>query len=152
MVHDILWIFKISGKYLIVSGKDSVQTAYDKLEKTLNKTTSKSLDEKEKEANKPWVSTQSSELIKQRWSARKIYQNHRNSENYNTWRNIAELADTSLVNDKINKVEQMRIEADAASKRNDTKELFNIVTKLNKKLLKNITIICEQELLEEWTE
>ena len=66
MVHDILWIFKISGKYLIVSGKDSVQTAYDKLEKTLNKTASKSLEEKEKEANKPWVSTQSSELIKQR--------------------------------------------------------------------------------------
>ena len=77
------------------------------------------------------MSTRSSDLIEQRRSARKRYQNHRNSENYNTRRNIAELADTSLVNDKINKIEQMCVEADAASKRNDTKELFNIVKKLN---------------------
>ena len=35
------------------------------------------------------------------------------------------------MNDKISKIEQMCAEADAASKRNDTKELFNIVNKLN---------------------
>ena len=46
--------------------------------------------------------------------------------------NIAELADTSLVNDKTNKIEQMCVEADAASKRNDTNELFNTVKKLNR--------------------
>ena len=55
----------MSGKYLIVSDKDSVQTAYDKLEKSLNKTASKSLPKKEKEAKKPWVSTQSSDLTEQ---------------------------------------------------------------------------------------
>ena len=70
-------------------------------------------------------------MIEQRRSARKRYQNHRNSENCNTWRNIAELADASPENDKINKAEQMCVEADAASKRNDTKELLNIVKKLN---------------------
>ena len=41
------------------------------------------------------------------------------------------LADISLVNDKINKIEQMCVEADAASNGNDTKELFNITKKLN---------------------
>ena len=73
----------------------------------------------------------SSDLIEQRRSARKRYQNHRNSEDYNTWRNIAELADASLANETISKIEQMCVEADAASKRNDTKELFNVVKKLN---------------------
>ena len=38
-------------------------------------------------------------MIEQRRSAQKRYQNHRNSENYNTWINTAELADASLVND-----------------------------------------------------
>ena len=71
------------------------------------------------------------DLIEQRRSAGKRYQNHRNSKNYNIWRNIAEQADTSLVNDEINKIEQKCVEAGAASKRNDTKELFNIVKKLN---------------------
>ena len=74
----------MSGKYLTVFNKDSVQTAYDKLEKALNKTASKSLPKKEKEAKKPWVSTQISNLIEQRQSALKRYQNHRNSNNYNT--------------------------------------------------------------------
>ena len=70
-------------------------------------------------------------MIEQRQYPWKRYQNHHNSENYNTWRNTAELADASLLNDKINKVEQMCTEDDAASKRNDTKELFIIVKKLN---------------------
>ena len=105
-------------EHLYIGDKDPVQTAYDKLEKALNKTALKSLPKKEKEAKKPWVSSQSSDLIKQRRSAWKRYQNHRNSENYNIWRNIAELADTSIVNDKINKIEQMCVEVDAASKRN----------------------------------
>ena len=100
-------------------------------------TASKSLPKKEKDAKKPWVSTQSSHLTEQRQSAQKRYQNHHNSENYNTWRNTAQLADTWLVNDKINKIKQMSVEDDAASKRNDTIELFNIVKKLNR-------IICEQ--------
>ena len=53
----------MSGKYLIVLDEDFVQTAYDKLEKALNRTASISLPKKEKEAKKPWVSTQSSDLI-----------------------------------------------------------------------------------------
>ena len=118
-------------EHLYIDDEDYVQTAYDELEKVLNETASKSLPKREKETKKPWVSTQSSDLIEQRQSARKRYQNHCNSENYNTWRNIAELVDASLVNDKINKIEQMCVEADAASKRNDTKELFNLVKKLN---------------------
>ena len=118
-------------EHLYINDEDSVQAAYDKLEKVLNETASKSLPKKEEEAKKPWVSTQSSDLNEQRRSVRKSYQNHRNSENYNTWRNTAEIVDASLVNDKINKIEQMCVEADTASKRNDTKELFNIVKKLN---------------------
>ena len=43
---------------------------------------------------------------------------------------IAVLSDISLVNDKINKIEQICVEANAASDRNDTKELLNIVKKL----------------------
>ena len=70
-------------------------------------------------------------MIEQRQSQWKRYQNYRNSENYITWRNTAELADTPLVNDKINKVEQIYAEEDAANKRNDTNELFIIVKKLN---------------------
>ena len=56
----------MSGKYLIVSDEDYVQTVYDKLEKALNKTASKFLQKKEKEVKKPWVLTQSSNLIEQR--------------------------------------------------------------------------------------
>ena len=52
----------MSGKYLTVFNKDSVQTAYDNLEKALNKTASKSIPKNEKEAKKPCVSTQSSDL------------------------------------------------------------------------------------------
>ena len=149
-------------EHLYIDDEDSVQIAYDKLEKVFNETASKSLPKREKETKKPWVSTQSLDLIEQRRSARKRYQNHFNSENYNTWRNIAELADASLVNDKINKIEQMCVEADAASKRNDTKELFNIVKKLNghspttspssvnKRNGKPATSFTE--LLEEWAE
>ena len=77
------------------------------------------------------VFTQSLGLIEQRQATRKKYQNHRNPENYDIWRNIAELADISLVNDKINKTEQMCVETDAASNRNDAKELFSIVKQLN---------------------
>ena len=116
-------------EHLYIDDEDSVQIT---LYKILNDTASKSLPKREKETKKPWVSTQSSELIEQRRSARKRYQNHRNSENYDTWRNIAELANASLANDKINKIEQMCVKADAASKRNDTKELINIVKKLNR--------------------
>ena len=87
-----------------VFGHVSRSAAYDKLEKVLNETTSKSLLKKEKETKKPWVSNQSSYLIEQRPSARKRYPNHLNSENCNTWRNTAELADASLVNDKIKKL------------------------------------------------
>ena len=101
-------------------------------------------------------------MIEQRRSARKRYQNHRNSENYNTWRNIAELADASLPNDNINKIEQMCVEADVASKRNDTTELFNIVKKLNGhspttspssvKKRNGEPATSFTELLEEWAE
>ena len=77
-----------------------------------------------KNTNKPWVSTQSLDLTQQRRTARKKYQNHRNPENYDTWRNVAELADISLVNDKISKTEQMCVEADTAGNRNNTKELL----------------------------
>ena len=95
-------------------------------------------------------------------SARKTYQNHRNSENYNTWWIITELAGTSLVNDKINKIEQMWVEADAASKRTDTEELFNRVKKLNWDSSKTWPSSVNKrngepptsftELLEEWAE
>ena len=77
--------------------------------------------------NKPWVSEQSTKLIQQRRIARKRYQNHRNPDNYNAWREYGEQVDVSLANDKINKIEQMCVEADAASKRNDTRGMFNIV-------------------------
>ena len=111
----------MSGKYLIVSDEDSVWTAYDKLKKTLNKAASKSLPKK------PLVSTESSYLTEQWLSAQKRYQNYSNCENYNTWTDIVDLVDTSLVNDKkINKIKQMGVVADAASKTNDTKRLFNI--------------------------
>ena len=52
-------------EHLYIRDEDSVQTAYDKLEKALNKTASKYLPKKEKEAKKPWVSTQNSDLIEQ---------------------------------------------------------------------------------------
>ena len=80
---------------------------------------------KDKNTSKHQVSTQSLDLIEQRRTARKKYQNHRNPEYYDTWRYVAEPADISLVNDKINKIEYMCVEADAASNRNHTKELFN---------------------------
>ena len=80
--------------------------------------------------SKPWVSAQNTELIQQRRIARKRYQNHRNPGNYNAWRESAEQADVSLANDKINNIEQMCVDADAGSKRNDTRGLFNIVQKL----------------------
>ena len=107
---------------------------------------------REKETKKPWVSTQSSDLIEQRQSAWKRYQNHRNSENYNTWRNIAGLADASLANDKIKKIEQMCVAADAASKRNDTKEHSPTTSpsSVNKRNGEPATSFIE--LLEEWTE
>ena len=148
-------------EHLYIGDEDSVQTAY-KLEKALNKTAPKSLPKKKKKAKKPWVSVQSSDLIEQQWSAQERYQNHRNSKNYKTWRNIAELADTSLVNDKTNKIEQMCVEADAASKRNDTKELFNTVKKLNRDSSKASPLYVNKwngepstsftEQLEEWAE
>ena len=55
----------------------------------------------------------------------------------------------------------MCVEADAASKRNDPKELFNIFTKLNRDSSKTSSSVNKQngkpptlftELLEEWTE
>ena len=54
---------KLSNRFehLYINSEDSVQAAYDKLEKVLNETESKSL-RKKKEAKKPWVSTQSSKL------------------------------------------------------------------------------------------
>ena len=124
---------EVSNRFenLHINEDDTVQPAYDKLEQVLNKAASNSLPKKEKNTSESWVSTRSLDLIEQRRVARKKYQNHCNPENYDTWRNIAELADISLVNDKINKIEEMRVEADAASNRNDCKELFNIVKKLN---------------------
>ena len=104
---------------------------YDKLERAFKEATSNSLPKKEKNTNKLLVFTQSLGLIEQRQATRKKYQNHRNPENYDIWRNIAELADISLVNDKINKTEQMCVETDAASNGNDAKELFIIVKQLN---------------------
>ena len=56
-------------EHLFINNEDSVQAPYDKLEKVLNKTASKSLARKEKEAKKPWVSTKSSDFIEQRPSA-----------------------------------------------------------------------------------
>ena len=44
-------------EHLYINDEDSVQAAYDKLEKVLNETTSKPLLKKENEAKKPWVST-----------------------------------------------------------------------------------------------
>ena len=38
----------------------------------------------------------------------------------------------------------MRVEDDAASNRNDTKELFNIVEKLNGRELQNIAFLSKQ--------
>ena len=104
--------------------KVTLQIACDKLEQALIEAPSNSLPRKEKNTNKPQVSTQS--IIDQRRAARKKYQNHCNPENDDIWRNIAELADIALVNDEINKIEQMSVEADAVSNRNET-ELFNIV-------------------------
>ena len=91
-------------EHLYIDDEDSAQIAYDNLEKVLDETVSKSLPKREKETKKPWVSTQSSDLIEQWRSAQKRYQNHRNSGNYSTWRNIAELADASLANDKTTKL------------------------------------------------
>ena len=116
---------------LSIDEEDSAQTAYDKLESVLNEAASKILPKREKDSKKPWVSAQSINLIEKRQSARKKYQNHRNPENHDTWRRAAEQADESLANDKIKKIEQMCTEAEAASRRNDSKELFSIVRKLN---------------------
>ena len=66
---------------LQINEDDTVQTAYDKLELGLNEAASNTLPRKEKNTNKPWVSTQNVDLIKQRRAARKKYQNHRNPEN-----------------------------------------------------------------------
>ena len=52
-------------EHLYVDDEDSVQIAYDKLEKILNETASKSLPKRENRTKKPWVSTQSSDLIEQ---------------------------------------------------------------------------------------
>ena len=61
--------------------------------------------------------------------------------------------------DKINKTEQMCVKADAASKRNDTKELFNIVKKLDRETPASSVSkrngeprTSFTELLEEWAE
>ena len=66
------------------------------------------------------------------------------------------------MNDKINKIKQMCVEEDAASKRKDTEELFNIVTILNRNSSKTSPSSVNKqngepptlftELLEEWIE
>ena len=48
------------------SENDTVQTAYDKLEQTLNEAASNFLPKKQKNTNKSWVATQSLDLIEQR--------------------------------------------------------------------------------------
>ena len=44
-------------EHLYIHDEDSVQATYDKREKVLNETASKSLPKREKEARKTWVST-----------------------------------------------------------------------------------------------
>ena len=44
-------------EHLYINDEDSVQAAYDKLEKVLNETALKPLLKKENEAKKPWVLT-----------------------------------------------------------------------------------------------
>ena len=81
MITKLSYLMKMSEinsssnrfEHLFINNEDSVQAPYDKLEKVLNKTASKSLARKEKEAKKPWVSTKSSDFIEQRQSAWKRY-------------------------------------------------------------------------------
>ena len=64
------------------------------------------------------------------------------------------------MNDKINKIQQMCVEAEAASNRNDTKEFFNIVKKMNRESSKNLPSSVNKQngeqpssfsdLLDEW--
>ena len=51
---------------------------------------------------------------------------------------IAVLSDISLANDSINKIEQICVEANGASDRNDTKELLNMVKKLSRESFKTL--------------
>ena len=51
---------------------------------------------------------------------------------------IAVLSDISLANDNINKIEQICVEANGASDRNDTKELLNMVKKLSRESFKTL--------------
>ena len=133
--------------YKLMKMKMTLQTEFHKLEQALIEVASNSLPKKEKNANKPWVSSESLDLTEQWQAVCKKYKNHSNPENHNTWRNIDELADISLVNDKINKTEQMCIEANVASNRNDTKELFNIVKKLNRESSKTLPFQYTSEMV-----
>ena len=79
---------------LTINEDESIQSAYNKFEYTLNAVAAKTLPKKGKMKNNSWVSQQSNNLIEQRSIARKKYQNNRNPKNYTKWREIAEQADS----------------------------------------------------------
>ena len=86
-----------------------------------------------------WVSQQTEALVKKRVTLRNNYRNHRNRENYNSWREAAKLIDESFENDQQRFFENKCLQAEDAAYLAQSSKVYSITRDISGKSITKIS-------------
>ena len=115
-----LYSVEISNRFAALADNTDImntQQKYDQIVEILEKANRTILPKRKKQRDK-WVSKDSDDLMQEQQRARTNFRNHRNDQNYLSWRQAAIAVEESLANDKTSYLQQKCSEAEEASRQN----------------------------------
>ena len=129
---------EVSNRFAALSidfNEKSCQEKYDKIVNILEKANS-SIIPKKTIRRENWVSQGTEDLIEHRTALRNRYRNHRNSENYENWKDAARMTDESFEDDKQKFLEHKCQQAEEASQLNQSSRVYSIIRDISGKSTK----------------
>ena len=153
---------EVSNRFAALSidfNEKPCQEKYDIIFNILEKANS-SIIPKKTIRRENWVSQGTEDLIKHRTALRNRYRNHRNSENYENWKDAARMTNESFEDDKQKFLEHKCQQAEEASQLNQSSRVYSIIRDISGKSTKNTAMLVnkqngespidKEDLLKEW--
>ena len=153
---------EVSNRFAALSidfNEKSCQEKYDKIVNILEKANS-SIIPKKTIRRENWVSRETEYLMEHRTALRNRYRNHRNSENYENWKDAARMTNESFEDDKQKFLEHKCQQAEEASQLNQSSRVYSIIRDISGKSTKNTAMLVnkqngespidKEDLLKEW--
>ena len=84
-------------------------------------------------------------LVENRTALRNRYRNHRNSENYENWKDAARMTNESFEDDKQKFLEHKCQQAEEASQLNQSSRVYSIIRDISGKSTKNTAMLVNKQ-------